>query len=91
MTSTVLKLEEKFHLKKSHYKQLSLVWVLAFCNRTDTQTNVMVEKNAGTCLLSLVPEHCMLVCHGKFQCLMQSGFFSQPFHGTELSNYMKAC
>lgn len=42
----------------------------------------MLEKNWQICRLLPVPKECMLVFHGKFKCLMQSGFFSNlPWHG----------
>lgn len=46
--------------------------------RTDTWTNIRLKKNWQICLLFPVPKQFLLVFNGKFKCLMQSAFFSQP-------------
>lgn len=77
MNSTVLKLEETFHLQKAHYRHLSLL--LAFCktlNENRHMDHTILKKNWQICLLFPVPKQFLLVFHGKFKCLMQTGFFS---------------
>lgn len=91
MNSTVLKLEETFHLQKAHYRPLSLL--LALCKghsmRTDTWTNIILKKNWQICLLFPVPKQFLLVFRGKFKSLMQSGFFLQPSKALNYSSKWK--
>jgi len=48
MNITVLKLEEKFHLPKTHYKHFSLSGsFLAFCKRTLNRDRHMDQHHAG--------------------------------------------
>lgn len=59
MNSTVLKLEEKFHLQKTHYKHLSLSEsFLAFCKRTLNMDRHMDQHYAGeeTAGLPVIPK-----------------------------------
>lgn len=58
MNSTVLKLEEKFHLQKTHYKHLSpSESFLAFCKRTLNMDRHMDQHYAGeeTADLPVIP------------------------------------
>lgn len=91
MNSTGLKLEEKsFTFKRLIINTCTCVGPCFPFGKTwtSTWTIVMLEKNWQICPLFPVPE--LLVFHGKFKCLMQSGFFSQPSMALT-SIKMKAC